>query len=630
MSSPDLLSLVRKYKMASALALSLAVPLPAGAGIPFLGGTDIIIAPGTRFIDGLGTSITLPTATDMSLRFRDGPRYDPRDLFVLDDPRINLYAREAESYINELLAAYKRGPKPTHMSVYIVESDDPNCMVVPVNDGQESKAAHSGGLLDMLKQAPDTLVSKTAAPARPAAVPKTTAKLEDFSPAKGGPPPEQLEVRCTTAFFLHLKARDDANDEVRFILAHELSHILLGHWERQEKMQRQSEEIATLVADGMLLSTVVNSKYSHIGNQINITPTPQVSKDISKLFVADLAMQEFTNVVLGPHWQLAQERQADLLALDLLQEAGESRAGATSLLSGERAMEEERKKNEPPFAQTFLTSTAALAFVDLNQTGTHNVKGQLGTQTVYMLYKHWHESGVTHVHDNADKRLVTIGKYEADHKPPALTQTSKGKAFFSQFAQDFAPIQAAEDLEKDMALHGCDGLSDASAKTIESLKHSKSRTQKENSDLANIYICKAQWSDALVPARAAALGKDRNPYFYLQYITVLQSLKGHQEDALKIIDEAEEKAPPPGQYVIPEIQTLLSLKRQSQAEKAAADCRDHQASDIGRRCMALIGQNLDGTPLPPEDPEQKVATAPAPVPEAGSVIAETLSGGRPH
>lgn len=575
----------------AALSACLLTPACAFAGIPFLSGNgDVVIAPGARFIDGLGTVIPLPSSTDMTLRFGDGPRFSPRELVMLDDPRINGYARKAETIIDDLLRPYAKGPKPAHVPVFIVESDDPNCMVVPVNDGKEDKSEASTGLAAMFNQVKAKVTSK-----------KDAGDDGDAGAAKNKPQPEQLEIHCTTAFFEHVAARDDSDDEVTFVLAHELGHVLLGHWERQEKLKHQSDEVAALVADGMLLSAVVNSKYTRSGNQIVMTPTAAVSKDVSKLFVADLAMQEFTTIVIGPHWQLLQERQADILGLDLLQEAGKARSGATKLLSGEKELEEQLRKSRPPFAERFLTSTAALAFVDFNQTGVTKAqaKHQFGTQFLINLYSQVRDMRITHVHDNADKRMATIAKYEDDHK--VLTaQSSTGKAFFGSFTKDFAPIRADEELEKDMSTHDCDGLSPESLKTIDTLKHSKTRNQKENFDLANYYICKAQWNDAVVPARAGAAGKDKQPIYYLQYITVLQNTQAYSA-SLAVMDEATLKAPPPGQYVIPRIQSLVALKRQTDAETAAKACRDNQGIDMGRQCMAMVGLNLDGTPLP-KDP----------------------------
>ncbi len=578
--------------LAGVLAFGLLGPGQVGAGLPFFNGNgDVVIAPGSRFIDGLGTLIPVPTANDMALRFRDGPRYDPRNLVIIDDPRINGYARKAESIVDDLLRSYTKGPKPQHVPVYIVESDDPNCMVTPVNDGTEDTADSSLGIFGFLKKAQQAVAgnASSSASASSAAPESTTAQ------------PKQLELYCTTAFLENVASRDDSDDEMNFILAHELSHILLGHWEREEKLQRQSEEIAALVTDGMLLSAVVNSKYTRSGNQIIMTPTPEMSKNISQLFLADVAMQEFTNVVQGPHWQLIQERQADILGLDLLQEAGMSRGGAPELLAGEKALEEQRRKSEPPFVQSFLGSTAALAFIDFNQSNaqSHNARGQLSTQVLYMLYAKWRDSSITHVHDNADKRMQTISKYEQDH-PETHAQSSTGKAFFGKFSQDYAPIRADEDLEKDISVHGCDSLSGDSLKTIDALKHSKTRNQKEDYDLANYYICKSQWSDAVVPAKAAAEGKSRTPYYYLQYITVLQNTKALAE-SLAVIDEASVKAPPGNQYVIQKIQSLLALKRQADAEAAAKACRDSENLDMGSQCMALVGLSLDGSPLPKDD-----------------------------
>ncbi|QCO00752.1 hypothetical protein D3867_00910 [Azospirillum argentinense] len=98
-----------------------------------------------------------------------------------------------------------------------------------------------------------------------------------------------------------INARDE--DELAFILAHEVSHILLNHLDadRHHAAQKTIEDTAA----GALLSAVPRSN-------------PEMARDATLIYAS---YRTFQDVVVQPSWTRQQEDEADLLGFDLLEMA---------------------------------------------------------------------------------------------------------------------------------------------------------------------------------------------------------------------------------------------------------------------------------------------------------------------
>lgn len=101
-----------------------------------------------------------------------------------------------------------------------------------------------------------------------------------------------------------------SEDEIAAIIAHELSHILLGHF-NADIVTNVQDRINSMGEMGVVLKTAAEKNQLASKNDQQLLQRLQLLKDI-------------TDIVALPAWGRKQEREADLLAIDLLAKAGYS------------------------------------------------------------------------------------------------------------------------------------------------------------------------------------------------------------------------------------------------------------------------------------------------------------------
>lgn len=147
--------------------------------------------------------------------------------------------------------------------------------------------------------------------------------------------PGKVKVRATTD--LTASATPDGNifiglssliyaqseDEIAAIIAHELSHILLGHF-GSDTFSNLQERIGFLAETGLALKASLQNTDAFS------------KKDLSTLQSLQL-LKEVTDTIILPSWGRKQEREADLLGIDLLVKAGYS---PTAMITVHEKLEE--------------------------------------------------------------------------------------------------------------------------------------------------------------------------------------------------------------------------------------------------------------------------------------------------
>lgn len=128
-------------------------------------------------------------------------------------------------------------------------------------------------------------------------------------------------------------------DMIAFILAHELSHILLGHTRNRTDVQNTTQR----VMGGVDIAASLVSRFN-IGGGGDIAKTVLLSDFGSNLISAQTAF---------PAWSRKQEKAADLMAVDLMAQAGYSLDAAPSML-GLIAQAEDRDNAEKEKTQKDL------------------------------------------------------------------------------------------------------------------------------------------------------------------------------------------------------------------------------------------------------------------------------------
>jgi Zn-dependent protease with chaperone function len=176
----------------------------------------------------------------------------------------------------------------------------------------------------------------------------------------------------------------ESADEVAAVLAHEVSHVLLGHHSADlfADVQHRGRALYQL---GIETKTMLNSRK---------TPSKGDGKGLD---TAETVVRVTDKLVL-PAWTRGQEREADLLGVDLLIESGYSPAAMVSMLEKLRGWEktdEERNKAllgrlQEPGTQT-LKEKGNLIYKDLlDRFATNHPKAdeRIG-QTVTYLERHY-------------------------------------------------------------------------------------------------------------------------------------------------------------------------------------------------------------------------------------------------
>ena len=115
----------------------------------------------------------------------------------------------------------------------------------------------------------------------------------------------------------------DSEDQLAFVLAHELSHIILGHT-NTEVVQKTQRQVAMLTELGLAVGAQVRATQgkSGMGGMVGKTKLEQQNQ-----------LLLLNTLVLSPAWTRGQEREADLLGADLLVRAGYNPSAVDQVLA---------------------------------------------------------------------------------------------------------------------------------------------------------------------------------------------------------------------------------------------------------------------------------------------------------
>lgn len=128
-----------------------------------------------------------------------------------------------------------------------------------------------------------------------------------------------------------------SEDEAAAVLAHELSHVVLGH-HASDAMERVQEH-------GMVLAAVGFTAWQQFGaksGRMRELPT-----EAKQAMVAEWGLLKLTSMVLAPGWNRQQEQAADLLAVDLLVRAGYNRGAVAKILKKQAEADATRPRTDP-------------------------------------------------------------------------------------------------------------------------------------------------------------------------------------------------------------------------------------------------------------------------------------------
>ncbi|MFL7011325.1 M48 family metalloprotease [Enterovibrio norvegicus] len=130
----------------------------------------------------------------------------------------------------------------------------------------------------------------------------------------------------TVMISLGVLADADSEDELAFVMAHELSHILLEHNDTNEYFNKQKALVSKAANVAMVtasLSDVSTTKKSGV-LEVNLNTTSETQNQIGDIYKMGLTINRLSRDVISSSMTRLDEDEADLLAIDLITKAGYS------------------------------------------------------------------------------------------------------------------------------------------------------------------------------------------------------------------------------------------------------------------------------------------------------------------
>lgn len=124
-------------------------------------------------------------------------------------------------------------------------------------------------------------------------------------------------------------------DEVAAILAHELSHVLLTH--------HSSDVVVKMQRKGQALHEIA------VSTKTALSPSKTVAKSDARGLANERLALDVTDKLAFPAWNRREEREADLLGVDLLVRAGYARQAMITMLEKLHAWEQQTADSEGAF-----------------------------------------------------------------------------------------------------------------------------------------------------------------------------------------------------------------------------------------------------------------------------------------
>jgi Zn-dependent protease with chaperone function len=340
-------------------------------------------------------------------------------------------------------------------------------------------------------------------------------------------------VFLTTGTLAYLAATPElrTEDHLAFILAHELSHILLGHTRDRVAVQELMRRVSGVVAVGSVIaagSTAAN-----------------VAKSAKWAVAANFGFAATSDQAAFPSWSRNQERVADVLAVDLMAKAGYAVDAASQVID---VVEQDEAR---------ATKEAEAARAALVQDTTNGVSIQTGAA----LKRLWDSMGNTHpaaTDRNGDLRPYIEREYGDQ-------VVRKHRAEFERFlaGPDVRALMAESQALDDARALIVGGRAAAALPKLLSLR----RSSIAGSAAADLALARAQDAVGHGPAAMAALqAAASGPYATLSAQLLMGQVlesRGKSEEALRVYQEAQERFDEPS--VLPyRIRVLHHLGRKSE------------------------------------------------------------------
>lgn len=409
------------------------------------------------------------------------------------------------------------------------------------------------------------------------------ARLAAQSPVRGVPArvhvtanPGQYGAKSTPDgsifLFLGTVQQAESEDEVAAVLAHELSHVVRGH-----AAVDLSKDVQ---AHGVLWSGVALAAHAWVAKERG-TGSSGALRDQATAMTAQALLLQLTQRVLIPSWSRTQEREADLLGIDLVAAAGYDPHAFETMLDRMLAAEATAPPQETLAAQLGQT-LGGTAGVYLRGGSTDAVTTTAVTGAAKVLIDR-----LSRDHPDTGERRTLVTAYLARHHPappPARAEASWTKVRTSgatkRILQGYTNAQKAEQALADGDHRAAEQLATQSTKR-ETAQHAY-----PTAVLASVQLGKHRHDGAVATLRRAISGPEPAWQSY-RMLGHAQMMTQRPEDAVRTLEEGYRRLGEP-QQAIPYL--LLAYDRAG---------RSDDAKNLAARCAVQYPRlQLDGLCAP--------------------------------
>jgi Zn-dependent protease with chaperone function len=386
-------------------------------------------------------------------------------------------------------------------------------------------------------------------------------------------------------------------DELAFLLAHELGHIYLGHYARGEEIAKRQAAIQN-GQNGLLAAVSLASGQSGVGGaRVNMLNTKQSQNAASDVLIASVVSSEFTGVISNPKWSRDQERIADKFAIDLMLEAGYNVDVVPGFLRDCFAEQ-----------QNYFTKTKAYFSKAPQQMLTGGLQNLAAGQRVNLLDQaksaamggvaqlssDWSDQERNHFHPNAEERATALSDYlrevhsgyEVDEGAPQkkpFTDVIENKVVQRSLGQNRMAYQINRQL--------LDG--DVPGATRASAQLDASAGLLPASVVAAVEAKGGDSAKALTTLRGALGSRMAGPPSYIETASMASVVEG-PKSGLAVLDTGETRFKTPNPFYKTRIETLIYSGDNARAEVVRAQCVKSTASDAVKQACQSAGKATTG------------------------------------
>lgn len=177
---------------------------------------------------------------------------------------------------------------------------------------------------------------------------------------------------------LGLLEQVETDDELVYILGHELAHVRLGHFADDQGFRQQRQTGQRLAQAYSLAAALYQTRASTSGGEFRTytADSGAVSRDQSRAAAAAEYLNVMVNVFAEPAWARGQEDEADALAFDLAEGAGFNGLDGADAAFGRMEADFNLRRSSAAAMEAQLNETAAEALTEDNMAAALNGGGE--------------------------------------------------------------------------------------------------------------------------------------------------------------------------------------------------------------------------------------------------------------